>query len=375
MRSRFTTRLLGLLALALIAAPRPANALLNIDGTRNQVFVFGNAALAYDSNLFASADGGGDYIYGASVGVELKRRAGIISVNASATFDYQKYAEFTDQSGWNPSFYLELNKTVGRTTGAFTLNAVRSSRADSAVNLRTQTWNFPLGLNIKYPVNDKFYVTSASGYLRRSYSDSAAGLLTYTDYSQAFDLFYVYTSKLDLLGGYRLRVGNTTLGTTTDQAFTVGVANGILPKVNGTLRVGFQIRHSDLTGDTYTQLTSTAGLTWTATRKFTANLSVSRDFQTTAIGGNVDTLSALLRGVYQYTRQFSMDASIGGGRNLFLGGTPRTDTFFSWDVGARYRMSEHLDVGASYNYLKNWSTVSRSDFERSGYSVNVSSRY
>jgi hypothetical protein len=375
LRSRFTTRLVGLLTLALLASPRPANALLNIDGTRNQVFVFGNAAVSYDSNLFASAGGGGDYIYGATVGVELKRRAGIIAVNATATFDYQKYAEFTDQSGWNPSFFLELNKTTGRTTGAFTINAVRSSRADSAVNLRTQTWNFPLGFNVKYPVNDKFYVTSGTGYLRRSYSDSGAGLLSYTDYSQAFDVFYVYTSKLDLLGGYRLRVGNTSLGTTTDQAFTIGLANGILPKVNGTLRVGYQIRHSDNTGDTYHQFTTTAGLTWTATRKFTANLSVSRDFQTTAVGGNVDSLSALLRGVYQYSRQFSIDGSIGAGRNLFLSGTPRTDTFFSWDAGAKYRWNEHFEIGASYNYLKNWSTVSRSDFERSGYSVNVSSRY
>jgi hypothetical protein len=348
---------------------------LNIDGTRNQVFVFGKAAMAYDSNIFASAGGSGDYIYSAAVGVELKRRAGIIAVNATATFDYQQFAEFTDQSGWNPSFNLELNKTTGRTTGAFTLNAVRSSRADSAVNLRTETWNFPIGLNVKYPINDKFYVTSGSGYLSRTYADENQGLRAYTDYSQAFDLFYVYTSKLDLLGGYRIRVGSTSLNTTTDHSVTVGVANGILPKVNGTIRVGYQWRTIDGTGESYSQVTSSAALTWNATRKFTASTSVSRDFTTTAVGGSVDTLSLLLRAQYQVNRKFGFEGGVGYGRNRFLTGLPRTDTFFTWDVGVRYAWNEHFNVGGSYNYMKNWSTASLSDFERNGYSLNVSSRF
>ncbi len=52
--ARARTRLLAaLLGLALLTPPPHALALLNIDGTRNQVFVFGSATFGYDSNLFA----------------------------------------------------------------------------------------------------------------------------------------------------------------------------------------------------------------------------------------------------------------------------------------------------------------------------------
>jgi hypothetical protein len=365
----------GLVVLALLFPQQSVFALLNIDGTRNQVFVFGNASLAYDSNVFARADGGGDYIFNAAVGVELKRRAGIISVNARALFDYQRFAEFADQNAWNPTFYVELNKTTGRTTGALTINAFRSSRADSAVNVRTQSWNFPIGLNLKYPVNDNIYFTSTTGYLKRSYSDSAAGLLAYTDYSESIDLFYVFTSKTDLLAGYRIRVGTTDRGTTTDHNVTVGATNGLLPKVNGTVRLGYQWRTVDSTAETYNQITAAVSLTWNATRKLNVTGTVARDFTTTAVGGNVDTFSALLRGNYTFTRRYSVDAGLGYGRNRFLGDAARTDQFFTWDVGGRVHWNEHFDLSATYTYLNNWSNTSLSDFERTGYSLNLSTRF
>lgn len=362
--------------LALLLCQQSAFALLNIDGTKNQIFVFGEVSFAYDSNIFSSKGGAGDTLINGSFGAELKRRAGILSVNAKGTMAYQGFQTYTDQSSWDPSFYLEVNKTTGRTTGAFTVNAYRSSRADSAVNIRTQSWNFPLGLNIKYPINDNLYVTSSTGYLKRSFSDSTAGLLSYTDYSEALDAYYVYTSKLDLLAGYRIRVGTTERGTTTDQSLTIGATNEILPKVSGTVRFGYQWRLIDGTGENYNQWTSSVGLTWNATRKFSSTVSLNRDFTTTAVGGSVDTLSAMLRGRYEFSRRYSADAGLSYGRNLFLGDpNGRRDDFFSWDVGARVHWNEHLDVGAQYSQMTNWSSTSTSDFTRTGYSLNISSRY
>lgn len=368
-------QVLALALAALLLAPPSAFALLNIDGTRNQVFVFGNATFAYDSNVFAQSAPEGDYVFSASVGVELKRRAGIIAVNARAIFAYQQFAEFTDQSSWNPSFNLELNKTTGRTTGALTISAFRSSRADAAVNLRTQTWNFPIGLNVKYPVNDKFYLTSNTSYLQRSYVAENAGLLDYMDIGQSIDLFYVFTSKLDLVAGYRTRIGHTDVGTTTDHSFSFGVMNGLLPKVNGSVRLAYQIRETE-SGETFDQFSINTGLTWNATRKLTVSNSIGRDFNTTATGITVDSITAGLRANYVFTRKFQAEGGIAYGRNRFLGISPaRRDDFFSWDLGATYSFNEHLRVTASYNYMKNWSTLSFSDFERSGYSVDVSSRF
>lgn len=374
---RFHRRLIPLCVLALLCSQQSVFALLNIDGTRNQVFVFGSLTMAHDSNIFSSgANEEGDYIYNASVGVELKRRAGIIAVNAKAVFDRQEFQRNKTQSAWNPTFYLELNKTTGRTTGAITINAYRSSRADSAVNLRTQTWNFPLGLNIKYPVNDKFYVTSSSGYLSRSYSDGS-GLLNYTDYTESIDILYVFTSKTDLSLVYRIRVGQTTLDTTIDQSLMFGLVNQIIPKVNGSFRAGVQRRTIDRTNDTFTQLSLTADLTWTITRKLNIKGVAMRDFSTTAVGGSVDTLSGRLDAAYDFSRKYQANGGLGYGRNLFLDGNTqgRRDDFFTWEVGLTVAWSEHLHASASYNYLHNWSSVSFSDFERTGYSLNISSRY
>lgn len=374
---RSLRRLAPLCVLALLLVPPSAFALLNIDGTRNQVFVFGNLTFAYDSNIFSAAkDESGDYIYNATVGLELKRRAGIIAVNAKAVFDRQEFQKNKTQSAWNPTFYLEFNKTTGRTTGAFTINAFRSSRADSAVNLRTQTWNFPLGLNVKYPINDKFYVTSTSGYLKRSYTDGS-GLLNYTDYSEGLDLLYVFTSKSDLSLSYRIRVGQTTLDTTTDQSLMFGLVNQIIPKVNGAIRVGLQRRTIDKTGTSFSQITVASDVTWTVTRKLNVKGVAMRDFSTTAVGGSVDSITGQLNAAYDFSRKYQANGGLGYGRNRFLDGTTqgRRDEFFTWDVGFSVNWSEHLRASFSYNYLHNWSTLSYSDFERTGYSLDISSRY
>ncbi len=366
----------GIFALALLLPQRSVFALLNIDGTRNQVFVFGNFTVGYDSNIFASAVPQGDMIYTLSVGTELKRRAGIISVNARAVMDYQKFGKLSDQDSWNPTLYLELNKTTGRTTGALTINAYRSSRADSAVNLRTQTWNFPIGLNIKYPINDKFYVTSASSYLRRSYVDTTQ-LLSYTDYAQALDLFYVFTSKLDLFASYRIRVGQTERDSTFDHYLSIGADGGILAKLRGNIRAGVQSRQIDASGESFEQFNLTATLFWSVNRKLTISTSIASDFTTTAIGDSVDTFSAQLRATYVFTRRFYIEPGVGYGRNRFLNGAQagRRDDFFTADIGAFFTFNEHFRVGASYNYLKNWSTLSSSDFERSGYSLDLRTRF
>lgn len=369
--------LLALAALALLGAPARAPALLNIDGTRNQIFVFGRVSFSHDSNLFSQTTGSADSSITSTLGVELKRRAGIIAVNARVTFDYQSFFTFTGENAFNPNFFLELNKTVGRTTGALTVNAFRSSRSDAAANLRTQTWNFPLGLNLKYPINDKLYLTSQTSYFQRSFTGDV-GLTNLTDYTQALDLFYVFTSKLDLVGGYRIRRSlNSGTGNTTDHNFSLGATNGLLPKLNGSLRFGYQLRQTALTDETFGQFNISASLAWVPTRKFTVNLGASRDFSTTATGISVDTLTGDIRATYVFTRRFSVNAGAGYSRNQFVGANqpPRQDDAFTYDLGASYTWNEHLSLAAGYSHMKNWSTNAFSDFTRTSYNFDVSSRW
>ncbi len=368
--------LIGVFTLGL-ALPR-APALLNIDGSRNQLFVFGSVAFGYNSNVFSDSTGRADYTITADAGVDLKRRAGIIAVNATAKVAYVYYGKYSDESAVNPSFYIEFNKTTGRTTGAITISAFRESRSDSAVNLRTSSWNFPLGLSLKYPINDKFYVTSSTSYLQRRYSDSTR-LANYTDYTEGLDLFYVYTSKLDLVGGYRVRVSKTSIGNdTTDHWLNIGATGGLFAKLSGSIRLGYQIRDTAGSGgEHFNHVNASGSLSWPVTRKLGLTGSINRDFNTIATGTSVDSTSVALHAAYAFSRKYEFGAGVGYGRNQFLGRTQlaRSDDFFSFDVNAHYKMNEHLSFGASYAYFRNSSNVSFSEFSRQGFSFDIASRY
>ncbi|MDI1320761.1 MAG: hypothetical protein PSW75_11315, partial [bacterium] len=101
-RRHIRTCLLAIITLGL--AQTPARALLNIDGARNQVFVFGSVTFAYSSNIFSESTGRGDSSMSAQAGVELKRHAGIISVDSTFKVDYQRFGSYTSENSLNPSF-------------------------------------------------------------------------------------------------------------------------------------------------------------------------------------------------------------------------------------------------------------------------------
>ena len=362
----------------LLALPlHRASALLNFDGTRNQIFVFGSVSLGYNSNIFSDSTQRGDSNVSTEVGAEYDRLAGALAVNATAKVGYQTFSKYTSENALNPNFSIELIKGEGRTTGSFTARYFRESRSDSSVNIRTNSWNLPLDLKLRYPFSDRFYGTSETGYVSRTYNDSNPLLLDYHDYSEALDLFYVYTSKLDLVAGYRIRYSQVTAGPDTyDHWFNVGAVGSIAAKINGQVRVGYEIR--DVSGgENFSHVNALAALNWIVTRKLTVTGQLTRDFNTIATGASVDSLVAALRANYSFTRKLEAEGGIAYGRNRFLGGLEngRRDDFFSADIGAHYKINEHFKVGASYNYMKNWSSLNFSDFDRQGFSVDISGRF
>ncbi len=364
--------------LALLVFPQSVFALLNIDGTRNQIFVFGELNLGYNSNIFAQNGGDGDFITTFIVGTDYKRGAGTISIDARAQIGYERYNTNSDRNAVNPSFRLALGRTTGRLTGTFSVEATRASRADSAINLRTSSWSYPVDLKLRYPINEKLYVTSDTGYLHRTYADAKAlKLYDLTEYTQAVDFFRVYTSKLDLLGGYRMRYSDTTKGRTTDHNFSVGATGGILPKLNGLVRFGYQLRNDTTAAATYKNFSASAQLNWNATRKFVMAGQLSRDFSTTANALSVDSFVANLHANYILTRRYQIDGGIGYGHNNFLNDPrgPRHDDFITWDAGITYTWSEKFKASLNYVHLQNWSTLAQSDFTSNAVNLTLTSRF
>jgi hypothetical protein len=72
-------------------------------------------------------------------------------MNASVSVSASRFQDNQDQDFSNPYYSVEFTKQSGRTTGSFTLSGARESRADAAVNMRSTSWFYNTGLNVRYP--------------------------------------------------------------------------------------------------------------------------------------------------------------------------------------------------------------------------------
>lgn len=375
--------MLGRMAILAIVAlvATPAQALLKFNDGRDQINLTLDVAIGYDSNIFTYNGGDADTTFDAILTMEYLRRAGLIGVNGRLGWKLSQFGEYTDQNFSSPSMGLELTKDTGRTTGTFTLSADHENKPDPNLNNRTDSWNYAAGLNLKYPVIERYSLVGNFGYSLCDYTDDTF-LVDLDSYSLAGDIFYVWTSERDLFGGYRLRVSNTGADTqSTDHAFTVGVSGKILAKLNGSVRAGYQVRKTEssnpLLDDTFHGLTSTVSSTWNVSKRFNITGQISKDFSTSSTNVNIDGTSVSLDSQYSFNSRFSLFAGVGGGMNRFLGkfGAGRRDYYFNWTAGPAYTFSEKLRASLTYGYFQNWSTLSRADFVRESYTLNLVSRW
>ena len=356
----------------------PASALVSIDDGKNQFFVNATVSYTWDSNVFANSTSGGDSIYAASLGMDFRRHAGMIGINGSAFVDASNFVTNSGENFQNPRFELELTKQNGRTTGSLTAAVSRQSKADALVNVRNESWNYNAGLNLKYPVIERYTLSGGIGFGYLDYLDNRL-FVDLTTYTASIDLFYIYNTERDLIAGYRIRYGETSADSAYyDHAFTVGVSGKILPKVGGTLRAGYQFHiPTQANGESFSAITASGQAKWTITKKMNAALQISKDFTTTSTNTTVDSTSMSSDFQYGMNSKTAFFVGLGYGINDFLGlpGDNRIDYNFTWSVGAHYTFSSYLKLALDYSYLRNWSTVSFSNFTRNSVNLMATSTF
>ena len=357
----------------------PALALVTFNDGKEHLFVTGTASVAYDSNVFAHAGSGSDTIYSAGLLMEYTRRAGWIGVNASVALNLSQFVDNRDQNFINPRFEGELTKTSGRTTGSLNLSAARENRADTAANLREESWNYVAMLNFKYPVISRYSISGSVGYINRVY-DNTILLSNLRTYTASLDLLYALNSQRDLMAGYRYRYSETSRDSAFDDtSFTVGLSGKIIPRLNGTIRAGYQVRHprGRATDGDFRGLTASGSATFTASKKFSMSGQISKDVSVTSTDISIDTLGVSLEATYVFNARISVFSSVGGGRSRFLGvtGNGRRDEDFTFGAGVNYTMRQHLTASLAYAYFQNWSTLSYSDYDRNTFTLSLSSRW
>lgn len=374
-------RIAGAAGGALGAALPSATALVRWNDSREQVFLNLSATASWESNIFASAGGEGDFMTGFNVGLDYQRRAGLIGVDAGMTLASGQFNKFSDENYLNPNLSVELTKDSGRTTGSLNMQAVRESRADSAANVRTESWNYGAGLNLKYPVIERYSLAGSFNYSLRDFKDNSV-LVDLAAYAMSIDLFYVYTSERDLLGGYQLRQSESSSGLTfLDHAFTAGITGKIFPKVSGTVRGGYQFRDSrdpapGLPSEDYSSWTLSTSATWTISGRINLTGRLSKDFSITSTDVNIDSLAGSLDLQMALNARTTLFAGVNFASSDFLGqaGAGRHDTMFGFSAGLNRTIATKIKASLNYSYSQNWSTEPLSDFDRQSVSLNLSTR-
>jgi hypothetical protein len=379
--------------LATILGCPPAEALVALNDGHDRIFVTGSAGMSYDSNVFANRDGKGDYAYNTGFTAEYTRRAGWIGVNGSVAISGSHYATIKGIDFTNPTFSFELNKQSGRTTGAFTLNVARESRADAAVNLRSTSWSYTPGLNIKYPITGTYTLAANFGYAARKYVDETI-LTNLSTYSANFDLYHVLTQDRDMSLGYRYRFAETSAKSHyTDHGINLGLSGKIIRGLNGGFQLGYQTRvpsGSASVDPKYGSWTAAASVSHTFTKKLSLHGNLSKDLSITGTDASVDTTSAGLDLAYAFSSRMSLSATTSWGDSRFLGergrevialgpplilGRARRDDYYTWSLGTSYSLNEHLSGALGYTWFHNWSTTNLADFVRNSWTASLSSHW
>jgi hypothetical protein len=369
----------ALLASALVLSP--AHALFNLNQGKDLVLASATYSLGYDSNVFTRATAKGAFTQNASASVEYARQAGLIGVTASLAVASGRFESIRGQDFLDPSFAISLRKRYGRTTGTASLQARRDSQPDPDVGERTRAWNFSAGVDARYPVNDRYYLTNGLQATARQYGRSASAYTDLATITDAIAVNYEYTSKLDLNTGYTLGITDTGAHSKAyDHSWTIGAAGSILPKLSGTINVGLQRRNSRSTtggAEAFNSFTSGTTLKWMYSRRLSINGDLSQSFSTSATDVSVNRATAGLHATGSISSRYIANAGIAYTISDFLGkaGAGRRDDMLQFDASIGLALTTHFRATLSAVYMLNYSNFAPAEFERFTCSLALAANY
>jgi hypothetical protein len=359
--------------LSLFVANPQARALVSLEDGRDHIFVDGTVALGYDSNVFANAQSGGSLVTEGSLGINFTRRAGWIGVNASAEVDFANYGRFHTQDYADPKVTAELTKQTGRTTGSLTMSIQKQDRADVTVNTRDTAWIYDVGLNVQYPVIERYSLTGTLDWNRTDYEDHDL-FTNLTVYTGNLYLYYILNDERDLFIDARGRYTDEADGEyDIDKALSAGVSGRVYGPFNGSLQFGFQNRTSyvGVNAGNYNDVTASGTATWNMNRRMTLTAMLSRDFSTTATAQSIEDTNASLTFQDSLTAKASFTLIASVGENRFLGdeglltdGERRVDDYYALSAQYYYTLNQHLKFSLTYSYYRSYSTLAYAEFPR-----------
>ena len=384
------------LPIALQAAP-----LVSI-GDSVDVFFNGSSSLEWQSNVFSDERGAvDDYKYTVSPGFEINVGRGLSNADLSiiTRYDIVRFDKVTDLD--NELFHI---KAVGSYAGSrLTVNGLvsydenQSNGADGNDNQKgklSASETTAANLNGEYTLSPKFSFGAGVNYNKREYKESSSA--DRESYTVPLDIFYELTPKVDLSIGYTYtstEVSRTLSGVNgvdgydKEQHFVnVGARGDLLPKLNGSFKIGFNTMDSDdpLTvednvlgrsdRDSSSSLGLDASFTYLATAKVSTNLNLNRNFDVAGQGESTEATRVDLSANYSINTRFTATANLGYTLREYVD-SKREDDNYRTGLSLSYVPNEYWRFSTGYNYTENDSNSDGQSYEAHVINVSASLRY
>jgi len=359
--------------------------------------------LEWQSNVFSDeSDAVDDFKLTLSPGFEVNVGRGLSNVDLSiiTRYDIVRFDEVTDLD--NELFHI---KAVGSYAGSrLSVNGLvsydesQSNGADGNDNQKgklSASETTAANLNGEYTLSPKFSFGAGVNYNHREYAEgSSADRDTYTI---PLDIFYELTPKVDLSIGYTYtstEVSSTVSGASEvsgydkEQHFVnVGARGDLLPKLNGSFKIGFNTMDSDDPStrdgngpegrsdrDSDSSLGLDASFTYLATAKVNTQLSLNRNFDVAGQGESTEATRVDLSANYSINTQYTATANLGYTLREYVD-TGREDDNYRTGVSLSYVPNQYWRFSTGYNYTENSSSDAGQSYEAHVINVSASLRY
>lgn len=245
----------------------------------------------YDSNIQTSSADDDDFITTGRIGLGfLQDDKSLVNLDANVAVEFVRFSDFSEFDSENVSsdFAFSYPNNV-ESRSFYELGGGWSSRSEARreVGLRLDSEQLDFNGSYRIYISEKSGLRFRSSFGEESFDDAAFS--DSQDVSAAGDFLYRYSSKLNLVLGYRyhsLEYNRNFAAEQLGHAFAIGADGKLTPKVEGHISFGAQVldSNSPLIAFEGTEPFYDLELEWQASEKTTVTLSGGADFENSPTG-------------------------------------------------------------------------------------------
>ncbi len=357
---------------ALVLCPLSGFGLARILG--GEFYVDVRAGVEYDSNVDSSNTGEEDFAFLIGPGFEYIRPDTRTELTVSGFLDYQEFVEDegNDTINWGLEGSAQLPLVGSPLTGSLTAGLSQTTRSDSQVNQRLETFSIDVLGELTYQFRPKIAFTTAAGFS----FDDPENFSQNTEYTWRNEL--VLTEIIGQIGGFagvelerQTTEGTTASGELTNNniAFLFGlngqlVPEGLFSKLELDIGFGFRtVNNSTGNGADETIFVIDGSAVWQARVRTQVGLQAARDIDLAPDDTSSVETSVSLFVIQEVGNRTIVRVEVGYEQDDFVNVNRTDDAIFTRAI-VEFQATDRWSITGGYTYENRDSDLVTSEFDR-----------